>query len=342
MRTRLVASGLYGTVAGACSEARSVREIHAAHPEVNRAVVETIVGRLVEHQILHEERAAVPPAEMAMAAYGPWNPAAGFFHTSTKDVQFTGGLPTVEGLAARRGPAPAPLVRLPRGSIRLSTSAVGGEFPDVLLRRRTWRRFGRRPVTLAQLAQLLRFTAGAHHWLQLQSGARLQLRTSPSGGAMHPIDLYVVGRSIRGLAAGLYRYDSEHHGLVPLRRSKPRIERYLPGQPWYETASALVLFAASFGRTRRRYPYSRAYRAVLIEAGHLCQTFCLAATWLELAPFCSMALADSAIDGDLGLDGISQSVIYAAGVGTRGRDESACMVAPGTDPPKVIANPRFA
>jgi hypothetical protein len=56
---------------------------------------------------------------------------------------------------------------------------------------------------------------------------------------------------------------------------------------------------------------------VLIEAGHVCQTFCLAATWLGLAPFCSMAIADDVTERVLGIDGIDESVIYAAGVGSR-------------------------
>ena len=74
---------------------------------------------------------------------------------------------------------------------------------------------------------------------------------------------------------------------------------------------------AVFPRVLWRYDYPRAYRAVLIEAGHLCQTFLLTATWLGLAPFCSMALADSRIERDLGVDGVTESVLYAAGVGTR-------------------------
>ena len=90
----------------------------------------------------------------------------------------------------------------------------------------------------------------------------------------------------------------------------------LPTQWWYRDASALVLLTAVFERTRWRYEGPRAYRAVLIEAGHLCQTFCLTATWLGLAPFCSMALADTAIESMLGLDGVSESVLYAAGVGS--------------------------
>jgi nitroreductase len=64
-----------------------------------------------------------------------------------------------------------------------------------------------------------------------------------------------------------------------------------------------------------RYRHSRAYRVILLEAGHFCQTFCLVATWLGLAPFCTAALDDEKIEADLGLNA-HESVLYAAGVGT--------------------------
>jgi nitroreductase len=59
---------------------------------------------------------------------------------------------------------------------------------------------------------------------------------------------------------------------------------------------------------------------VLLDAGHVCQTFCLVATWLKLAPFCTQALADSAVERALGADGVDEVLIYAAGVGTRPAD----------------------
>jgi len=86
---------------------------------------------------------------------------------------------------------------------------------------------------------------------------------------------------------------------------------------------------AVFPRVQWRYSFPRAYRVVLAEAGHVCQTFCLTATWLGLAPFCSMALADSRIENDLGIDGVTESVLYAAGVGTRPRIRSGVDVNPG-------------
>jgi nitroreductase len=72
---------------------------------------------------------------------------------------------------------------------------------------------------------------------------------------------------------------------------------------------------AVFARTMWKYGRARAYRVVLLDAGHLCQTFCLTATRLGLAPFSTAALRDSLIEKDLGLDGITESVLYVAGVG---------------------------
>ena len=83
------------------------------------------------------------------------------------------------------------------------------------------------------------------------------------------------------------------------------------------TPISSICLTAVFQRTQWKYDYPRACRAVLAEAGHLCQTFCLTATWLGLAPFCTAALSDSKIEKDFRMDGVDEIVLYAAGVGTR-------------------------
>ena len=240
---------------------------------------------------------------------------------------------------------PAPVKRMPSAAItRLPDRAPSGEFPNVLLARRTWRRFADRPVDVADLAQLLRYTAGIHQWLPARGLSRSALRTSPSGGARHSIEVYIAARRVRGVRPGLYHYASDRHQLERVRGGQPLggVERYLPEQPWFDGAAVLVFFAASFERVLWRYDYSRAYRAVLIEAGHLCQTFCLTATWLGLAPFCTMALSDSSIERDLKLDGITESVLYAAGVGVRGHSPNRAMAPHGVRAQPLVHNRAFA
>ena len=95
------------------------------------------------------------------------------------------------------------------------------------------------------------------------------------------------------------------------------LEKNLAGQWWFARGAFLVVMTAVFSRTQWKYDFPRTYRVVLAEVGHLCQTFCLTATWLRLAPFCTMALRDSKWEEWLGIDGVSESVLYVAGAGTR-------------------------
>ncbi len=179
--------------------------------------------------------------------------------------------------------------------------------------------FGRKSVTIAQLAQLLHLSVGVHLWGKTPQGAPVAFKTSPSAGARQPIAAYVAARDVRGLPAGLYRYDAEAHRLERLSvgLTTPRLEAYVGKQWWFGPASALVFLAGTVGRVTGRYDHPRAYRFLLLEAGHICQTFCLAATWMGLAPFCTAALADSTIERDFKMDGVDEIVLYAAGVGTQ-------------------------
>src|SRR5262249_55544210 len=145
----------------------------------------------------------------------------------------------------------------------------------------------------------------------------LPYKTSPSGGARHPVEVYLMALKIDGLAAGMYHYQPRDHLLEPMPvQASPRLARqYCADQKHASEAAALFIMTAVFSRTMWKYHKARAYRVVLLDAGHLCQTFCLTATRIGLAPFSTAALKDSLIEKDLGLDGISESVLYVAGVG---------------------------
>src|SRR5688572_33185703 len=79
-----------------------------------------------------------------------------------------------------------------------------GEFRDVLEGRRTWRRFARRPLDLQSLGTLFDLTFRVKEWMTVEGQGRVPLKTSPSGGARHPLEAYVLALNVRGLARGLY------------------------------------------------------------------------------------------------------------------------------------------
>jgi SagB-type dehydrogenase family enzyme len=322
-RTRTSAAPLACAILHFFDHWRAAEELFRHFPDHSPASLRRALGQLTRRSLLQRSGRRESPAEKAMAAWKDWNPAAGFFHFSTKDVEYQHDPDAVHRAMrakAKTQPIPSPVKHYPPArQIALAAPEFTGEFPRVLLERRTWRQFQRRRVPLKTLGELLWLAGRVHRWVRIPGIGRFALKTSPSGGALHAIEIYVLALRIEGLAAGLYHYAADHHRLELLKRNvTPRhVTRYLPGQPWYEDAAALFLMTARFPRPQWKYTFARSYRAVLLDAGHLGQTFLLAATWLGLAPFCTMALADTVLEKDLGVDGVTESAVFAAGFGTR-------------------------
>jgi SagB-type dehydrogenase family enzyme len=302
---------------------RSAEALFRHFPLYSSASLRAAIQELVRHSLLQRSDRKLERLEHSMAAWKDWNPAAGFFHFTGRDLPFEADLVRMgrymEGLTREKAmPVPAKhYVRAPQTV--LPPPRVDGEFTRVLASRRTWRRFASGKLALADLATLLGLTWGVREWVDVPPMGRFAVKTSPSGGALHPIEAYVGTRDVEGIAPGIYHYDASRHRLELLRRgvTRDQMSDYVAGQRWFSEAAAFVFMTAVFTRTQWKYRYPRAYRVVLAEAGHLCQTFCLVATWLGLSPFCTMAMADSKIDRDLGIDGVTEGVLYVAGVGKR-------------------------
>lgn len=305
---------------------RRLDTLYARFDDYTPSSLRTAVAQLTRHSLLEQARRPLDPQAGRLAAWADWNPAAGFFHFSTRDVEYVTDAKLEAQFFRKRGrhaAIPSSVKHYPRApQIALPAPQRTGQFPEVLLKRRTWRRFSSRPVTLAQLGTLLGLTGGVQEWMRVPQLGRLALKTSPSGGARHPIELYVLALRVNGLARGIYHYAADRHRLERLRRGGNAREmvRWLGGQKWFRGAAALVLMTAVLPRVQWKYNFPRAYRVVLADAGHLCQTFCLTATWLGLGPFCTMALADTQIERALGIDGVREVILYAAGVGVPPRD----------------------
>jgi len=326
-----------------CRTWRTMEEIGAALAAGPSPLLPKLIRRLVAGSFLLRSDRPADARETAMGALASWNPEAGFFHTATKQVRFWAPEEAKRRARdkAREAPMPPPVKSYPRArSIALPAPLPSGDVGRVALARRTWRRFSAAGVTLDELATVLGLSVGVQKWVRV--GKReVPLKTSPSGGARHPVEAYVVVRKVRGLGPGVYHYHAGRHVLEHLRGAPPdaRIRAYMPRSGHFARASALVFLTAVLERQLWRYPYSRAYRAALIEAGHVAQTFCLAATALGLAPFSVMGLADSIIEQDLGVDGITEPVLYAAGVGRPPAGVSWAPLPHGTLPAR--ANPRL-
>jgi SagB-type dehydrogenase family enzyme len=279
------------------------------------------IGQLRRHRLLLVKGSSDERRDSLLAkTWSAWLPEAGF-HFSTKDFPYVKDRKTanrlVDDLFQTRSPA---LFTARKRSEKFPLPKrvfPDSEFVRVLLSRRTHRRFSTGKVSLETVSQLLSLVWGVTGFIDAGRFGKLLRKTSPSGGARHPGEVYLMALRVSGLKPGLYHYQPLHHDLERISAdATPRKARlYCAGQDFVKGAAALFLMTAVFPRTMWKYPFARAYRVVLLDAGHLCQTFCLVATWLGLAPFCTAALKDTLIEEDLGIDGVRESVLYVAGIG---------------------------
>ncbi len=74
-----------------------------------------------------------------------------------------------------------------------------------LRKRRSRREYAPGPLSLAELSQLL--------WAAQGETTPEGFRTAPSGGALYPLEVYVLAGNVTNLASGIYRYAPYSHTL---------------------------------------------------------------------------------------------------------------------------------
>jgi SagB-type dehydrogenase family enzyme len=323
-RQRLAGDSFFCDLLAFCDQPRRFTEIRSSFPEEKPGAILDGIRRLQKYSLLETAAGRPRNKNNVMQGWEKWRPSASYFHFATKDVKYEGGeAEDFSGLRelAKQKALPARRKKYSRvKSVQLSKPRTcSSEFDGVLRRRRTWREFSRESLDLGRLERLLWLSFGVQGWAKIAGVGRLPLKTSPSGGALHPLQAYAMIRNVKGIAPGIYHYDDEGHRLELLRAgcSRGELKKFLAGQGWFSGCAFVVFLTAVFARSQWKYEHPRAYRVVLAEAGHVCQTFCLTATWLGLAPFCTMALADTKIEQALGVDGVAESVVYAMGAGLR-------------------------
>lgn len=173
----------------------------------------------------------------------------------------------------------------------------------LLAHRRSCRNFAAKPLSIEQISRIM--------WSAQGKAEPGEYRTCPSAGATYPLEVYAVTQE------GLYHYEVEGHRLEQV--SDRDLRKELAGaafrQQFVAEAPLVVVFAAKFARTTRRYG-QRGLRYVYMEAGHAAQNVHLQAEALGLG-----SVAVGAFDDDAAKEVLSVpaelDVIYMVAVGHR-------------------------
>jgi putative peptide maturation dehydrogenase len=233
------------------------------------------------------------------------------------------GVNTSAGLREAHGVPPPSLHDRGDPAQRIPLARARRTDLDALLdARTTCRNFDTtRALPQAQFAQLLERTFGVRGEVQAAEDFDVLKKTSPSGGALHPTEAYLVVQRVEGLAPGLYHYRAGDHELQPL----PPVEDVahfawvaVAGQRWFADAHVLVVLAPRFGRNFWKYRnHAKAYRVTILDVGHLSQTLLLSATELGLGAFVTAAINEADIEQAFGLTHYIDGPLAVCGFGIR-------------------------
>ena len=157
-----------------------------------------------------------------------------------------------------------------------------------LYNRRSVRRYGDATLSLSEISQLLWAAQGI-------TNAR-GLRTTPSAGALYPLEIYLIADKVEELNTGIYKYLIRNHELLLTAQthSKSALMRAGLGQRSLKSAPAVLIVCAVYERMTIKYG-ERGIRYVHMEVGHAAQNVCLQAVALDLSTVVIGAFHDSEV-----------------------------------------------
>jgi SagB-type dehydrogenase family enzyme len=159
-------------------------------------------------------------------------------------------------------------------------------FTTVLERRRSLREHGSRPVTRAELSELL-YRAVAARRATLRGQEEGEARPYPAGGGLYELEVYAVLHQCEGLEPGLYHYRPEEHALTRVSGRTAAVEELLSiaasGAALSAPPQVLLVLTARFARVAWKYE-AMAYSLMLKHVGVVFQNLYLVATAMDLAP----------------------------------------------------------
>lgn len=314
------------------------------------------VAALLAMQLLLQEPEAQGQAlaDAQFRAQG-WHPPAAVAHMAARWEAIDGpagmaeqGLDSNEGLLRQHGLPPPAEGPLPEGAPLHALPRPARDAFDALLdARTTCRNYDpQASIPLEVFSGIMARTFGRRGSGRLAPGFEVIKRTSPSGGALHPVECFLIVQRVQGLAPGLYRYRAAEHALLAVApqvaapvagdvgtRALPAGEAAtawsseslrafakiaVAGQGFFADAAVLCVLAPRFHRNFWKYRnHAKAYRVCILDAGHLSQTLQLCATQAGLGPFVTSAINEVDLERAFGMIHYEQSPLLVCGFGPR-------------------------
>ena len=170
--------------------------------------------------------------------------------------------------------------------------------------------FSGQPISFGQLSRVLFAADGI-----VENDSARDLRTAPvalprtgSFSFMHPVEIYVLARSVSGLEEGLYHYSFLNHSLELINTGYIEIPNCCFRPEVLKKCSALIILAGIPGRLSWIYD-ARSWRYMYMAAGAISQNIHLACGALGLNSFATASFDDDVYNRLLGIDGKEEAAL---------------------------------
>ena len=201
------------------------------------------------------------------------------------------------------------------GLLLRAPSVDWGEAPALFKRYPGARRVAL-PTSAAPTASSSFDAAALGHVLWHTSGTTerrggLELRASPSSGALFPTELYLFCRSVEGVTDGWWHHDARANALESLAGAAATDLHEIASAAPEHGPAAFVVATAVFRRTGYKYR-DRTYRYVLADLGHALENLRVAATSIGIATEFVAAFDQARTAAAIGVDEAEEGVLAAA------------------------------
>jgi len=159
---------------------------------------------------------------------------------------------------------------------------------ELIEKRRSVRKYTDRELSESVISRIL--------WAAQGISSKDGLRTSPSAGALYPLEVHVVAGEGSGLETGTYRYIPKEHTLVQEITGdiREKLSKVVLSQPMVKDASVSIVISAVYPRITSKYG-KRGIRYTHMEAGHVAQNVYLLGTELGIGTCAIGAFEDEEV-----------------------------------------------
>ena len=231
------------------------------------------------------------------------------FHNQTKHTRLSlrgNGLDWVNKPETYKKYPEAKTVKLPK-----ENTPQNLQIEEILRKRRSIRTYAKKPITLVELSFLLWASTGIQ-----RTEHNMEFRTSPSAGALYPIETYLCVNNVEDLEMGIYHYNIQNHTLELLKKGffGPKLAKAALGQLMVAESPVVFIWTGVFERSKWKYK-QRAYRYVYLDAGIVGENLALAAVGIGFGSCQIGAFFDDEVNAILEVDGASESTLYLSTTG---------------------------